>query len=77
MKVTYLAVTFGFAIPMLLGILADIYIFMPIRYSSSNDALVIHVSEVKNVDIFSVCYIGFFIKKLKKNCIYLLNNKIF
>ncbi|KAI9490702.1 hypothetical protein BDB00DRAFT_836412 [Zychaea mexicana] len=57
LKGTYLAATFGFTVPLLLGILADVYIFMPIRYSSSNDALVIHVSEDWS---FGVVFMGIF-----------------
>ncbi|KAG2220865.1 hypothetical protein INT45_004033 [Circinella minor] len=57
LKVIYFALAFGFVIPMLLGILADVYIFMPIRYSSSNDALVIHVSEDWS---FGVVFMGIF-----------------
>ncbi|KAI9275859.1 hypothetical protein BDA99DRAFT_496639 [Phascolomyces articulosus] len=57
LKGTYFAATIGFVMPLLLGILADVYIFMPIRYSNSNDALVIHVSEDWS---FGVVFMGIF-----------------
>lgn len=49
LKATYFGVVFGVALPLLLGVAVDMYIFMPIRYSKSTDALVIHISEVSTL----------------------------
>ncbi|KAI8148867.1 hypothetical protein BJV82DRAFT_201164 [Fennellomyces sp. T-0311] len=57
LKWSYFAVAVGFVIPLLLGVFADVYIFMPIRYSSSSDELVIHVSEDWS---FGVVFMGIF-----------------
>lgn len=46
-KLVYLAAVFGFIIPLLIGVAADLFVFMPIRLSKSSDALVIHMSEVR------------------------------
>ncbi|KAI8366334.1 hypothetical protein EDC96DRAFT_508584 [Choanephora cucurbitarum] len=44
-KFFYLASTFGFVIPLLLGIAVDLFVFMPIRSSNMDKGLVIHVSQ--------------------------------
>ncbi|KAI8358573.1 hypothetical protein BD560DRAFT_405866 [Blakeslea trispora] len=44
-KFFYLASTFGFVMPLLLGIAVDLFVFMPIRSSNSDKGLVIHLSQ--------------------------------
>ncbi|ORY93848.1 hypothetical protein BCR43DRAFT_551551 [Syncephalastrum racemosum] len=56
-KLVYLAAVFAFIIPLLIGVAADLFIFMPIRLSKSSDALVIHMSEDWS---FGVVYLGIF-----------------
>ncbi|KAI8089411.1 uncharacterized protein BX664DRAFT_262675 [Halteromyces radiatus] len=45
-KVLYLATTLGFIVPLLLGVMVDLYLFMPLRYSIHDDQpMVLHLSE--------------------------------
>ncbi|KAF7725250.1 hypothetical protein EC973_000338 [Apophysomyces ossiformis] len=54
-KAVYFSGSLGFIIPLLLGVAIDLYVFMPIRYSKSSGALVLHLSEDW---AFGVVYLG-------------------
>ncbi|KAI9301460.1 hypothetical protein BJ944DRAFT_271471 [Cunninghamella echinulata] len=44
-KLFYLLVTLGFILPLMLGIVVDLYLFMPLRYSIHDQPMVLHLSE--------------------------------
>ncbi|KAG0182167.1 hypothetical protein DFQ29_005527 [Apophysomyces sp. BC1021] len=54
-KAVYFGAAFGFIIPLLLGVAVDLFVFMPIRFSKSSGALVLHLSEDWS---FGVVYLG-------------------
>ncbi|CAO3631806.1 unnamed protein product [Cunninghamella blakesleeana] len=57
-KLFYLLVTLGFILPLMLGIVVDLYLFMPLRYSIHDQPMVLHLSEdwVFGIAYMSVIY---------------------
>lgn len=56
LKALYVMITVGWMIPLLVGVMIDLYVFIPIRYSnSSHQAVVLHLSKDWS---FGVLYLG-------------------
>ncbi|KAI8093895.1 uncharacterized protein BX664DRAFT_260652 [Halteromyces radiatus] len=54
-KMVYLTLMIGWVIPLFVGVAIDLYVFMPIRYSSSNHTLVLHLAEDWS---YGILYLG-------------------